>query len=141
MSLLVDDIVQAFGAVVEDAGHTLSVTVKDQPVKVKGDRQLLVQLLGNLMQNALQHGAMGQAIDLTVDGHEVTVTDQGPGIGPTEREKVLQPLYQGEQSRQGAGYGLGLSIVRAIADLHDADLRLEDGPEGKGLAVKLVFPI
>ncbi|MBV6631498.1 MAG: HAMP domain-containing histidine kinase [Alphaproteobacteria bacterium] len=135
---LADDIAQTFGPVIEDTGHALTVD-RHQPASVNGDRALLVQLLANLVQNALRHGAEGQAIVLQVQGAMLTISDQGVGIPAGEREKVLQPLYQGEASRQGEGAGLGLSLVRAIAELHDAELTLSDGPGGRGLTVSVRF--
>ncbi|MEM9440391.1 MAG: ATP-binding protein, partial [Pseudomonadota bacterium] len=108
--------------------------------QIRGDYDMLVQLLANLIQNALRHGANEQTITLRVHGLQVCVSDQGPGVPFEEREKVLQTLYQGEATRQGEGFGLGLSLVRAIAELHGADLRLTDGPKGRGLSVCLQFP-
>lgn len=130
---------EAFGPVVEDAGQTLCIEMTN-PATVHGDHDMLVQLLANLIQNALQHGAQEQTILLHVHGTYLSIRDQGPSIPLKEREKVLQPLYQGERTRQGKGSGLGLALVRAIADLHKADLALSDGPKGQGLTVSLQFP-
>jgi len=136
---LVEEVSEAFGPVVEDAGQTLCIEMTN-PATVHGDHDMLVQLLANLIQNALQHGAQEQTILLHVHGTYLSIRDQGPSIPLKEREKVLQPLYQGEKTRQGKGSGLGLALVRAIADLHKADLALSDGPKGQGLTVSLQFP-
>ena len=56
----------------------------------------------------------------------LTIADNGPGIPPGEREKVFRRLYRLERSRSTPGTGLGLSLVNAIAELHDAPIRLED---------------
>ncbi|MEM6902222.1 MAG: HAMP domain-containing sensor histidine kinase [Pseudomonadota bacterium] len=139
LGALVADIAETFGPVVEDAGHALATEVTE-PATVLGDQKLLVQLVGNLIQNALQYGADNQQIELQVQGGLIRISDQGPGIPAPEREKVLQPLYQGEQTRQGKGFGLGLSLVRAIAELHDATLTLGDRRDGPGLMVEVEFP-
>lgn len=136
---LLGDVAETFGPVVEDAGQTLTVELTE-PAKINGDRDMLIQLLANLLQNAIRYGAQGQTITLRSHGPHISVSDQGSGVPVGDRQRVLQPLYQRESTRQGEGFGLGLSLVRAIADLHDADLSLSDGPGGRGLAVTVRFP-
>lgn len=135
---LVDDVLDTFGAVVEDEGQSVLLDVQ-APVKIEGDWDMLKQAIANLLQNALRHGASKQTITICVHGSRLSVIDQGPGIPFPEREKVLQPLYQCQTTRQTKGYGLGLSLVRAIAELHGAHLSLAEGPRGKGLSVTLHF--
>lgn len=135
---LAQQTVETFGPVAEDAGHLLKLDMST-PATVNGDRDLLVQLLANLIQNALRYGAEGQTITLRVHGPRISISDQGPGIPFAEREKVLVPLYQGETTRQNAGFGLGLAMVHAICELHDAGLSLSDAPGG-GLCVTVQFP-
>lgn len=139
LAQIVEDVRNAFGPVVEDEGQALEIRVRDvEPIK--GDRDMLVQLIANLIQNALRYGAPDQTIRLQLHGRRLVLSDEGPGIPFEDREKVLQPLYQGEATRQGAGFGLGLSLVRAICELHGAELVLSDGPNGKGLTVTVSFP-
>ena len=130
---------ETFGPVIEDAGQNLNIDITE-PAQIKGDRDLLVQLMANLIQNALRYGQDGQTITVRLHGSVLSVTDQGPGIPFAEREKVFQPLYQLETTRQSEGFGLGLSLVRAISELHDADLSLSDGDSGRGLRVTVRFP-
>lgn len=137
---LVETVAETFGPVVEDAGQSLTLEIAE-PAFIEGDEALLIQALANLIQNALRYCADGQTIGLRVHGARLSITDEGPGIPLAEREKVLQPLYQGETTRQGEGFGLGLSMVRAISELHAARLSLSDGPGGKGLTVTLHFPV
>ena len=76
---------------------------------------------------------------LSVDGRpELRVSDQGPGIPEADRERVLGRFVRLDASRSLPGTGLGLSFVAAVADLHDAELRLEDN--APGLRVRLSFP-
>lgn len=139
LSVLTREVIEIFGPVVEEAGQTLDVHMTN-PAAISGDRDMLVQLLANLIQNALRYGPKGQCITLSCHDTLVSVSDQGPGIPFADRERVLQPLYQGEATRQGDGFGLGLSLVRAITELHDAELSLADGPNGMGLTATVRFP-
>ncbi|MEM1375397.1 MAG: ATP-binding protein [Pseudomonadota bacterium] len=138
LGALAREVGETFGPVVEEAGQTLAVGATDA-AHVPGDRDMLIQLLANLIQNALRHGADAQTITLHAHGPRLTVSDEGPGIPFAERENVLHPLYQGETTRQGDGVGLGLALVSAIAKLHEADLSLADGPNGRGLTVTVHF--
>lgn len=135
---LVIQVAETFRPVIEDEGQELIVDLT-KPAQIHGDFDMLVQLLANLIQNSLRYGAAKQTITLSCYGRQISVSDQGPGIPFGDRERVLQPLYQGEKTRQGEGFGLGLSLVRAIAELHDADLSLADGPNGRGLTVTVRF--
>ena len=139
LETLISEIAHTYGPVVEEVGQTLQVNIQD-PQSILGDHDMLVQLLANLIQNALRHGAANQTIRIHIHGPRLIVTDEGPGIPFQERENVLQPLHQGETTRQGEGFGLGLALVRAISELHDADLSLSDGPNGRGLCVTVNFP-
>lgn len=139
LDALAERIAETFGPVVENADQALTLKISSARA-ISGDHDMLIQLAANLIQNALRHGAARQTIMLGVDGTSLSVVDEGPGVPLGEREAVFQPLYQGETSRQGEGFGLGLSLVRAIADLHDADLSLSDGPNGRGLCVTVRFP-
>lgn len=139
LAALVNGLGETFGPVVESGGRTLRVEMTDA-ANIAGDSDMLFQLFANLIQNALRYGVGGKTITVRVHGPTVSVSDEGPGIPFAERETVLQPLYQRETTRQGEGFGLGLSLVRAIADLHGATLSLSDGPNGRGLTVSLRFP-
>lgn len=136
---LAEEVLDTFGPVVEDAGQSLVLELK-KPEEVQGDRDMLVQLVANLIQNAIRYGADAQTVRLVVNGTQLIVSDEGPGIPSEERNTVIQPLYQSETTRQEEGFGLGLSLVRAIAELHDAELTLSDLPEGPGLQVMVSFP-
>jgi len=77
------------------------------------------------------------ALVATQNDITVSVADNGPGIPAEERTKVLQRLYRLEQSRTTEGSGLGLAMVKAIVDLHHADLEL--GSNAPGLVVSVSF--
>ena len=112
-----------------------------KPALIFGDRDLLTQMTANLLENSIRHCPQGAAITVKLESEGATshlaIADNGPGIPQAERENVLRRLYRLEQSRTTPGSGLGLSLVKAIADLHGAALELEDN--NPGLRVKLDF--
>ncbi|HPE32794.1 MAG TPA: sensor histidine kinase, partial [Parvularculaceae bacterium] len=107
---------------------------------IEGDRELLMQAVANLLENALKHTALGTSVCLSVTPTPrpaISIMDTGEGVPPDELQKVLEPFYRRDQSRTTAGAGLGLSIVKAIADLHGARLQLES--TGDGFRAVIVF--
>jgi signal transduction histidine kinase len=142
LSKVLEEVAELFGGAIEDAGMSVAITVPGNPPTMEGDRQLLMQLFSNLVENVLRHCPKGTHLRLFAKIIDNTITsgveDNGPGIPPDEREKVFQRLYRLERSRTSPGTGLGLSLVRAIADIHDARVTL--GGANPGLSVNVVFP-
>lgn len=99
-------------------------------------------LIGNLLDNALRYTAPGGRIDVTVAQTEreivLQVADDGIGIAPAERNRVFDRFYRGAGHAEW-GSGLGLSIVRSVANAHRATVALDDGPTGRGLLVTVRF--
>jgi len=112
----------------------------DAGVLVSGESQLLGELLGNLVDNAIRYGESGGRITVGVATDPVTlfVEDDGPGIPPAERERVFEPFYRPRHSTSG-GCGLGLTIAREIAARHGAQLTIADPPHGRGTRIEVVF--
>jgi signal transduction histidine kinase len=104
------------------------------PIRVSGDRVLLAQALGNLIDNALKYAgdAARVAVEIGVRGGqvEISVADSGPGISDEEKLKVTERFYRGDASRGSPGVGLGLSLVEAVAKLHGGSLVLRDNHPG-----------
>ncbi len=98
------------------------------------DRRLLARAVGNLLRNAQKYAGSRILLAATrsADGVEISVDDDGPGIPEDEREKVFEPFYRLDRSRDRAtgGFGLGLSIARKAAALHGGSLRAESSPLG-----------
>lgn len=141
---ILQTIAEIYTDVAEDDGKVLSSTKLNETAnRIHGDRELLTQMFANLVENALRHCPPGTTIKLSVtrqgDRVVASVADNGPGIPPDEREKVFQRLYRLDHSRSTPGSGLGLSLVRAIADLHGASIALDDCRPG--LAVVVSFPL
>ena len=106
-----------------------------------GDRELLVQLFANLIENALAHTPVGARIIMRLSagrqGAVAEVSDNGPGIPEKERSRVFQRFYRLEQSRTTSGNGLGLCLVAAIVNLHGGKIELADNKPG--LRVVIAF--
>lgn len=142
LSQIAETVAEAFLPAVEDERHVLRTAIAPG-IALRGDKELLSQALANLIENALRHTPAGTHIHLGLcrdaAGQAVLcVADDGPGVPAAEQGRVLQRFYRCEQSRSSEGNGLGLSLVAAIAELHDARLTLEDA--APGLRVVLVFP-
>lgn len=133
LGALVADVAEVYVEVAEVAGQTL-VCDGTGPAWVLGDRELLTQCFANLIENAIRHCTTGTAITcaVTLQRDRVTarVTDSGPGIPAGEHALVLRSLYRRQKSRTTEGTGLGLSLVKAVADLHGAELVLSEATPG-----------
>ena len=113
------------------------------PVSVAGDAFLLHELLVNLIGNAVEYTPPGGHVTVRAgqgaDGPFLEVEDDGPGIPPAERERVLERFYR-LPGTSGTGSGLGLAIVREIAAAHGARVEMGEGQGGRGCSVRLIFP-
>jgi len=139
---LLADLEDVYQAVAEDYDDELVVKFGQKgPVFVFGDKDLLTQMFVNLIENSIRHSPSKTLIVLQLQetewGPEFTIADNGPGIPEAERKKVWRRLYRLEKSRTTPGSGLGLSLVKAIASLHEASLALEDNHPG--LLVRVQF--
>jgi signal transduction histidine kinase len=129
--------------VAEDAGHALQADC-GTGVFIRGDSELLVQLFHNLVENAILHTPPGTRITLDVAAEDARivarVADDGPGVPRAEHGKIFQRFYRREASRTESGYGLGLALASAIADLHGGGIAIapQDRP---GLCVEVWFPL
>jgi len=115
----------------------------DASISLDGDRDLLFQALINLLDNAIKYTPAGGAVSLELKRcgttADIVVSDTGSGIAEAERGKVGQRFYRLESSRSTPGSGLGLSLVKAVARLHRAELLLADN--APGLKATLRLPI
>jgi two-component system sensor histidine kinase TctE len=109
---------------------------------VTGNALLLHEMLANLVDNAIVYTPTNGKLSLRIDDLKIEIEDNGPGISPADRERVFAPFYRSPtaQAINPRGAGLGLSIVRDIANLHGADIMLGEGAAGRGLKVVLRFP-
>jgi signal transduction histidine kinase len=136
LGALASEICALYEPVARDQGLTL--TCQADPASVHGNRQLLTQLLVNLIENGLKHVARGVvkvSVTQSGGGARLIVADNGPGIQAQDRERALRPFVQ-LSAQVGSGSGLGLSLVSAIARLHRARLSLEDNAPGLRVVVE-----
>ncbi len=138
LSALLDDVAELYEPVAAAQDQALAVEPGDG-IRALGDRDLLFQALTNLVDNAVKYTPAGGTIELatrdTDAGPELVVADSGPGVPATERDNVLERFVRLETNRRSPGSGLGLSLVAAVAKLHEGNLLLEDN--GPGLRVRL----
>ena len=141
LAQVVSTVTEAYVPVAEDRGQKMEVVIGRVP-SIHGDRELLTQLMANLLENSIRHCPAG--VHITVDlGPEagtpvLRVADSGPGIPEAEFERVFRRFYRVESSRTTPGSGLGLALVKAVADLHGASVALSDNRPGLRVAIR--FP-
>jgi signal transduction histidine kinase len=141
LTKIFERVADAYRAVAEDQAKSLEIKF-EQGVRFVGDNELLLQMVANLTENAIRHTLAGTRISLvlktTANGHLAIISDTGPGIPDDERGKVFDHFYRLDTARATLGNGLGLSLVAAIAKLHN--IHLELGDNQPGLKVLLKFP-
>jgi len=130
---LLRDAAELYEPVAEEKGVALRLRLTAASA-VPGDRDLLLEAVGNLLDNAVKFTPAGTDVTLSLygglDGACIRVADNGPGILPSERKRVLRRFYRTEKSRTVEGSGLGLSLVAAIVSLHCFRLRIGGSEAG-----------
>jgi two-component system, OmpR family, sensor kinase len=143
LSALARDAIVSRAALADDKAIDLGLA-RETTATVEGDPATLAILLSNLLDNALRYTPRGGRIDVAVDADADAVTlsvaDTGPGIAPADRERVFDRFVRGSDVSE-SGSGLGLSIVKRIADAHRASIALDAPAEGSGLIVRVRFPL
>ncbi|MGR8947956.1 MAG: sensor histidine kinase [Gammaproteobacteria bacterium] len=141
LGALVTNCVELYAPLAEEKQQTIEISGKAG--LIRGDEQLINQAVCNLLDNALKFSNEEQGIVVWLssdaDRCSVEVIDEGCGIKSDEHDKVTQRFYRGELARNTKGNGLGLSLVKAIAEAHHAELQLHDN--NPGLKVRLSFPM
>lgn len=131
-----------YAPLLEDEMRPFSLSIGEDII-IRGERAMLLQLLANLVENAMKHTPPGTPVHLALERHQgrarLCVEDRGPGIPPHAHDKVFERFYRLQTSRSTMGSGLGMSFVAAIAKLHKAEIQLEDA--NPGLRVVVDFPI
>lgn len=127
---LLADVAEFYGAVAESHGQVLQTDLPER-LDLVGDRDLLAQAVGNLLDNALKFTPAGGQVLLSArpvarDGVEIAVADSGPGLAPADRARAGERFFRADASRATPGSGLGLSLVQAVAHLHGGELLLDD---------------
>lgn len=137
LSALLGDAADLHRPAADDRGQTLAEDVAPG-LTVAGDRDLIFQMVSNLLDNAVKFAPDGGCVTLvgrpTSAGVEVIVADNGPGIEPGDRPRVFERFWRGDPAKPG--FGLGLSLVAAAAEAQGATVTIEDTKQGARVAVR-----
>ena len=140
LSALVGELAESFAPSFEDEGGTLLWSV-EEGIQLEGDRELLAQAFINLLENAQRHTPAGSIIRLTLVSAGslvfVQVLDNGPGVPKADLGRVVKRFARLESARNTEGYGLGLSLVGAVAKLHGGRLVLKNAEPGLSATIEL----
>jgi signal transduction histidine kinase len=142
LSQIIADLCELYHAAAEE--HHIQFTNDIAAnVRVFGDRELLAQAVTNLLDNAIKYSPEGGRIHVSLSVQNsrayIAVADNGPGIPASERERVFERFARLDQARSKPGNGLGLALVRAVAEQHGGNLQLSDNIPG--LIVRLNLPV
>lgn len=141
----VQAVVQALSEVAVARGVALDSLVPAEPVELRFDRERIVQLLTNLIGNALKFtprpGSVSVHLTDDTEGASIEVRDTGPGIVPDELPRIFERFYRGTNTGQAraSGSGLGLAIVRSIVDMHAGEIDVQS-VMGEGTAFRITLP-
>jgi signal transduction histidine kinase len=135
LDALAADVAELYEPVAEGKGVLLSLaTAGNGRARIQGDPNLLFEAIGNLVDNAIKYSGPGARVGVRVlatrDRLGIEIADTGPGIPAAEREAVLRRFHRIDKSRAMPGSGLGLSLVAAVARLHDLELEIGDARPG-----------
>jgi two-component system phosphate regulon sensor histidine kinase PhoR len=148
---LVTPMVENFSPAAKEKGVAIRAALPPHPVHVLGDRDELLRVIENLIENAVKYGESGGAVDVSVESIEadqgqqgryavLSVRDYGPGIAPEHLPRLTERFYRVDvaQSRDKGGTGLGLAIVKHIVNRHRGQLDIASEPgQGARFTVKL----
>ena len=141
MTSVCHDAAELYEALADEKRMNFNVDIADD-VTVKGNRQLIAQAIGNLLDNAIKYTPDGGRVSLTLATQDsravVSISDNGPGIPAEMHDRALQRFVRMDTSRSQPGNGLGLALVKAVAEQHGAMLILDDN--SPGLRINLSFP-
>lgn len=142
LSLLIEELGESYRLAFADEGRELTID-GCAGVTVRGHRELLAQAVANLLDNSRVHTPAGSGVSLGLalerGAAVITVADQGSGIGPADRGRMLQRFVRADKSRSTPGSGLGLSLVAAVIHAHRGEIELDDA--NPGLIVRLSLPL
>jgi signal transduction histidine kinase len=123
------------------ASQGVQITTALTPAPAQGDPRLVESLVANLVDNAIRHNVPGGRVDVATSGTSITVRNTGATIPPADLDRLFEPFQRLRHARvrHPDGHGLGLAIVRSIAEVHGATITTR-APDSGGLAVEVVFP-
>ncbi len=142
---LVEEMAEFYEPIIEDEGGVLELKVS-QGVVIAGDRQLLAQLMTNLIDNTLKYGRDPKTnvpmvtlqADMIDDKPTLIVADKGVGIADEDKDRVTERFVRLEESRSAPGNGLGLSLVKGVVKLHRGSMTLADNKPGLKVSIQFI---
>lgn len=147
LSEIVEQAVETHRALIEERGHRLAVTLPTEPAYLDVDPTRCIQILGNLLHNAAKFTGPGGAIELSAqreDGEAVIrVRDNGPGIPPKLLARIFEPFTQEDRTlaRSSGGLGIGLALVRRLAEMHGGRVEAVSPGPGQGSEFTVRLPL
>ena len=146
LAAVLTDAAEVYSALAEERGLHLATSWPEK-LEMVGDRDMVLQAIANLLDNAVKFTPEGGTIRLTAGApargrRDISVSDEGPGLAPMDRARAGERFFRADPSRALPGSGLGLSLVKAVAVLHDGELQLGDakpGAERPGLEARLTL--
>lgn len=136
ISSVINDVIELYEPLAEERNITITSDINQNQL-ISGDRDLLFQMFANLLDNAIKFSQQNSHVSIHCNNNQVVIADNGIGIAKEEREKVFERFYRSDKSRNTQGSGLGLSMVKAIASLHKANIKLEDNSPGLKVIISL----
>jgi signal transduction histidine kinase len=142
LARIVNMAVELYQPAAEDRNIILTVQIKKEPFLITGNVNRLQRLLANLLDNAVKFTPAGGKIAIALFSKEecavLSVADNGPGIPQKDKERIFDRFYRGDDSRSISGNGLGLALVKSIAEKHNGTVTVNsDGKNGSCFVVKL----
>jgi signal transduction histidine kinase len=142
INIIIQDVIELYEPFALNSGITISYKNYAQPI-IAADKDLLFQMLANLIDNAIKFSKENNVVNVSLktENHKViiTIADNGIGIDENDYEKVFERFYRTDKSRNSQGSGLGLSMVKAIIEMHKGNIFLSDN--NPGLRVTVTFPV
>jgi signal transduction histidine kinase len=142
LDALVEEMIEMVRPLAAEKDQRIAI-ILNEPAQMAGDRQLLSQMLINLLENAVRHTPVGADVRVSLErgqaGIRLAIADNGPGIAADQRALAMRRFGRTDVSRHHKGHGLGLPLADAIVRLHRGTLTLEDA--GPGLRIVMTFPI
>lgn len=143
---IVREIIDSLSLSARERGVELRPRLPDQAMTIRGDRDDLLRLVENLVENAIRYGRDGAVVEIEVDagtgsGVALSVRDHGPGIAAEHIPRLTERFYRADlsHSREMGGTGLGLAIVKHLVARHRARLEIESRL-GEGATFRVIFP-
>ena len=142
LSDLITIMVEAYAPIAEEKGHTLTSQLNPHHCFMTGDKDMITQVISNLIENCFSHAGESLKISVKVDCEQdyvtLSVSDTGFGVKEADTDKIFNKFYRGDKSRSEPGSGLGLAIVKAVSDLHGGKIIVSDNSPGLSIAIR--FP-